>query len=365
MATEGLPAVADQLGELRRAVDASDKKLVHVLGQRAELARRIGDLKAAASRPTYVPDRERAILDRVDGLNQGPLSSEHIRGIFREIISACRSLETPERVAFLGPAYTFSHEAARSHFGRSASYVPSDSFRAVFSQVECGDVAYGVVPVENSTSGTIGETLDLFAEHDVSIFSEVAVHVSHNLISACIQDSYSEVFSHAQALHQCRDWLAQHLPAATLHEVASTAEAARRARAQQAAAAIGTVAAAEAYDLEVIHRNIQDVPANRTRFYVIAQHPAPHTGHDRTALLVAIRDRVGALHDLLGIVRNHDLNLSFIQSRPSRTKPGDYLFFLEFDGHPDDPNAAEALAELGQTTALARVLGAWPVSQNG
>ncbi len=364
LATEGLPAVADQLGELRRAIDASDDELVRLLSERADVVRRIGELKAAAATPTYAPDRERTILDGVAEINPGPLSAEHIRDIFREIISACRSLEEPERVAFLGPACTFSHEAARAHFGRSASYLPAESFRAVFAQVERGDAAYGVVPVENSTSGTIGETLDLFAEHEVSIFSEVVVHISHNLLSTAVQDSYDEVFSHAQALHQCRDWLARHLPATTLHEVASTAEAARRASDKASTAAIGTVAAAEAYDLTVVQRNIQDITANRTRFYVIARQPSPRTGHDRTALLVAIRDRVGALHDLLGIIRSHDINLSFIQSRPSRTKPGDYLFFLELGGHPADANVAEALGELGQTSVLARVLGAWPVDHS-
>lgn len=361
IAMEGLLAVADQLDELRRAIDSSDDELVRALAERARIVRRIGALKAEAASPTYAPDRERTILDRVVNLNSGPLSAEHIRDIFREIISACRSLEEPERVAFLGPAFTFSHEAARAHFGRSASYLPSDSFRTVFAQVEHGDAAYGVVPVENSTSGTIGETLDLFAEHEVSIFSEVVVHISHNLLAMRSENSYEEVFSHAQALHQCRDWLARHLPGATLHEVASTAEAARRANEEPGTAAIGTLAAAEAYGLRVVHRHIQDISANRTRFYVIAHQPAPRTGHDRTALLVAIRDRVGALHDLLGIVRNHDINMSFIQSRPSRTKPGDYLFFLELSGHPDDSNVAEALRELNQTSVLARVLGAWPV----
>ena len=361
-ATEDLPAVADQLDELRRAVDASDDELVRLLSERAAVVRRIGDLKAASAAPSYAPDRERAILDRVTAANPGPLRTAHIRDIFREIISACRSLEEPERVVFLGPAYTFSHEAARAHFGRSASYLPAESFRAVFAHVERGDAAYGLVPVENSTSGTIGETLDLFSEHEVSIFGEVVVPISHNLIATAIQDSYATVFSHAQALHQCRDWLARQLPAATRHEVASTAEAAQRASAQPGSAAIGTVAAAEAYGLTVVRQHIQDIAANRTRFYVIARQRAGRTGNDHTALLVAIRDRVGALHDMLGILRSHDVNLSFIQSRPSRTKPGDYLFFLELTGHPDDANVEEALAELSRTSVLARILGAWPVN---
>ena len=354
--------MADQLHELRRAVDASDDALVRLLSERAAIVRRVGVLKAEASSPSYDPDRERAILDRVTAHNPGPLSAANIRDIFREIISACRSLEEPERVVFLGPAYTFSHEAARAHFGRSASHLPVDSFREVFAHVEREDAAYGLVPVENSTSGTIGETLDLFAEHEVSICGEVVVPISHNLIATSVEDSYATVFSHAQALHQCRDWLARQLPSATRHEVASTSEAAQRASAQPGTAAIGTVAAAEAYGLTVVRRHIQDIAANRTRFYVIARRPARRSGRDRTALLVAIRDRVGALHDMLGMLRNHDVNLSFIQSRPSRTKPGDYLFFLELTGHPEDANVEQALAELTQTSVLARLLGAWPVN---
>lgn len=361
-ATEDLPAVADQLDELRRAVDASDDELVRLLSERAGVVSRIGALKSASASPAYSPDRERVILDRVAAQNPGPLSAAHIRDIFREIISACRSLEEPERVVFLGPAYTFSHEAARAHFGRSAGYLPAESFREVFAHVERGDAAYGLVPVENSTSGTIGETLDLFSEHDVAICGEVVVPISHNLIATTIEDTYTTVFSHAQALHQCRDWLARQLPAATRHEVASTSEAAQRASGQPGTAAIGTVAAAEAYRLTVVRRHIQDLAANRTRFYVIARRPASRTGRDRTALLVSIRDRVGALHDMLGMLRSHDVNLNFIQSRPSRIKPGDYLFFLELTGHPDDPNVGEALAELARTSVLARVLGAWPVN---
>ena len=360
-ATEDLPAVADQLDELRRAVDASDDELVRLLSKRAAVVRQIGTLKAAAASPSYAPDRERAILDRVTAANPGPLSAAHIRDIFREIISACRSLEEPERVVFLGPAYTFSHEAARTHFGRSASYLPADSFRDVFAHVERGDAAYGLVPVENTTSGTIGETLDLFSEHEVSICGEVVVPISHNLIATAIEDSYATVFSHAQALHQCRDWLARQLPTATRHEVASTSEAAQRASAHPGTAAIGTVAAAEAYGLMVVRRHIQDIAANRTRFYVIARRPASRTGRDRTALLVSIRDRVGALHDMLGMLRSHDVNLSYIQSRPSRRRPGDYLFFLELTGHPDDANVEQALDELARTSVLARVLGAWPI----
>ena len=354
--------MADQLDELRRKVDALDAELVRLLSGRAAVVVQIGVLKGALAAPTFAPDRERAILDRVTARNPGPLSAAHVQDIFREIISACRSLQASESITFLGPAYTFSHEAARAHFGRSASYLPADSFREVFANVERGDAAFGLVPVENSTSGTVGETLDLFSEHEVSIFGEVIVPVAHNLIATAIQDSYTAVFSHAQALHQCRDWLARHLPSATRHEVASTAEAAQRASIQPGTAAIGTVAAAEAYGLMVVRRRIQDIAANRTRFYVLARRPASRTGQDRTALLVAIRDRVGALHDMLGMLRSHDVNLSFIQSRPSRTKPGDYLFFLELTGHPDDANVEQALAELARTSVLARVLGAWPVN---
>ncbi len=355
----------DPIDDLRQAIDDADAELVELLARRADIVRRIGGLKAANDVPTFAPAREREILQRVADLNPGPFNDEHIRSIFREVISASRSLEEPERVAYLGPRHTFSHQAAERHFGRSAAAVPLASFRAVFDQVERSEQTYGVVPIENSTSGTIGETLDLLSEHDVHIYSEVILPVSHNLLASDTRDTYEVVYSHAQVLQQCRDWLARNLPSARTVEMASTGEAAKRAVAEAGAAAIGPLTAAEAYGLTPISTNIQDVATNSTRFYVIGKRPGAPTGKDRTALMLSVHDRVGALHDVLGTVRRHDINLSFIQSRPVRTRPGEYHFFLELAGHPEDANVAQAVKELRESTALTRILGAWPIDQAG
>ena len=356
------PTVPESLDDLRREIDAIDDRLVEALGQRAKVAARIAALKAGTATPSLAPERERAILARVAELDASPFGTEHIRAIFREIFSASRSLEEPERVAYLGPPFTFSHQAAQLHFGHSAEFVPMGSFRDVFDGVDTRDTAYGVLPIENSTSGTIGETLDLLSEHEVSIFSEIHLPISHSLLALEGRNEYTIIYSHAQVLMQCRQWLALQMPRAQLIEAPSSADAAERAAGDPDTAAIGPESAGQAYGLAVIHRNIQDIAANRTRFYVIAKRPAPRSGRDKTAMVIAVHDRVGALHDVLAVLRNHAVNLSFIQSRPSRTRPGDYLFFLELQGHPDDASVGSALDGLADTAVLSRVLGAWPAS---
>ena len=356
----GAGCVAQTLDSLRRAIDAIDAELVKLLARRGQIVAEIAALKAETATPALAPDRERAVLARVSKLNPGPFPDHHLRAIFHEIISASRSLEEPERVAYLGPPYTFSHQAAQRRFGHSASFVPLGSFRDIFDHVDRGEEAYGVVPIENSTSGTIGETLDLLFDRDLHVFGEIVLPISHNLLASEVRAEYAIVYSHAQALHQCRDWLARNMPAVPTAELTSTAQAARRAASEPGAAAIGPLSAAEAYELLPIQRNIQDVATNRTRFYVIAKRPAPRTGNDKTALVLAVHNRIGALHDILGIIRDNQIDLSFIQSRPSRTTPGEYLFFLELAGHPDDDNVTTALGELREACILARVLGAWP-----
>ena len=355
--------MSESLDDLRRAIDAIDADLVNLLAQRAQQVKLIGERKAEVDAPAFVPDRESTILERVTRLNPGPFEAAHVRSIFREIISAGRNLEEPERVAHLGPAFTFSHEAALEHFGRSAGFVPLPTLRDVFEQVERGEATYGVVPVENSTSGTVGETLDLFPDHDVHVCSEIKLSISHNLFALERRTDYRVVYSHAQALQQCRIWLAHNMPGVTTTEVASTSEAARRAASEPGSAAIGPASAGDAHHLITIHRNIQDIVANQTRFYVIAARSATRGGSDKTALMLTVQDRVGALHDVLGVVRDHDINLTFIQSRPSRIKPGDYLFFLELSGHPDDALVEAALGGLNDVCVSIRVLGAWPVNQ--
>ena len=353
--------MSESLDDLRHDIDSLDKRLVTLLSRRAELVRRIGHLKADAGAPVFDPGRERDVLDRVATLNPGPYDDDHVRAIFREIMSASRSLEEPPKVGYLGPPHTFSHQAAQQHFGRLANLTPLGSFRDIFDFVDRSPRVWGVVPIENTTSGTIGETLDLFVTRWVHIQAEIQLPVSHNLLALAGSSDWVRVYSHPHAIAQCRGWIERRLGTTPIIEVASTAEAARRAAEEPNAAAIGPLSAAEAFGLDVLHRDIQDMASNRTRFYVITDQPAARTGRDKMALMVAVHDRVGALHDVLSCLRAHDLNLSFIQSRPSRMKPDDYIFFLEMMGHPDETPVQEALRVLSESTVLTRVLGAWPV----
>ena len=353
--------MSESLDEVRRDIDALDEQLVKLLGQRAELVRKIGHLKADSGTPVFDPGRERDVLARVTSINPGPYDDAHIQAIYREIMAASRSLEEPPRVGYLGPPHTFSHQAAQQYFGRIADLTPLSSFSDIFDFVDRSPRVSGVVPIENTTSGTIGETLDLFVTRNVHIQAEVQLPVSHNLLAISDAGDWSGVYSHPHAIAQCRGWIQRHLGTTPLIEVASTAEAARRAAGEPNTAAIGPLSAAEAFGLEVLQQDIQDVASNRTRFYVIGDKPSARTGQDKMALMVAVHDRVGALHDVLSCLRDHDLNLSFIQSRPSRLKPDDYIFFLEMMGHPDEAPVQEALRVLGASTVLTRVLGAWPV----
>lgn len=351
--------MSQSINELRLAIDAVDERLVELLVERAEIVHKIGHVKSVAGEPVLDLDREQHVLKRISELNPGPYADEHLHAIFREIMSASRDLEGPVQVAYLGPPHTFSHQAALQHFGRSAELVPMGSFNEIFDYVDRSPGAAGVVPIENTTSGTIGETLDLFATHNAHIKAEVNLPISHNLIAASTSKTWATIYSHPQALAQCRAWLDRTVPGIPTMEVSSTAEAARRAVQEPGTAAIGPLSAAEANGLEVVHQDIQDLASNQTRFYVLGDAPAPASGQDKVALMVAVSDRVGALHDVLGNLREKDLNLSFIQSRPSRLKPGDYLFFLELEGHPDEPAVTEAINTLVSETVVVRILGAW------
>lgn len=353
--------MSESLDDLRQHIDSLDEQLVTLLSQRASFVRRIGHLKADSGTPVFDPGRERDVLARVTALNAGPYDDDHIQAIYREVMAASRSLEEPPRVGYLGPPHTFSHQAAEQHFGRLANLTPLNSFSDIFEFVDRSPRVWGVVPIENTTSGTVGETLDLFVTRTVHIQAEIQLPVSHNMLAPTGSTGWDRVYSHPHAIAQCRGWIQRHLGATPVIEVASTAEAARRAAKETTAAAIGPLSAAEAFGLEVLHQGIQDVASNRTRFYVIGDKPAARTGRDKMALMVAVHDRVGALHDVLSCLRTHDLNLSFIQSRPSRLKPDDYIFFLEMMGHPDESHVQDALGVLSESTVLTRVLGAWPV----
>lgn len=350
----------NELEVLRREIDLIDSELVALLNRRAEVALRIARHKAQTGTSIYAPDRERQVLDRVLSASSGPLKPEHIRSIYREILSASRALQRKLRVAYLGPPATFSHEAAIKLFGDAAELVPVASIRDVFLETERGGTDYGVVPVENSTEGSVLYTLDSFIDSELKACAELSLPIVQNLLARCRKEEIRTVYSHPQALAQCRGWLAANLPRAELVQSLSTVRAAEQAAADPTGAAISPAMAAEIYGLEILEAGIQDYPNNITRFLVIGPASPGPTGRDRTAVMVSIKDRVGALHDMMEVFAEAGVNLSHIQSRPSKRKAWDYLFFMEMDGHASDPNVRSALERLEQQGATVKVLGSWP-----
>lgn len=350
----------NELEVLRREIDLIDSELVALLNRRAEVALRIARHKAQTGTSIYAPDRERQVLDRVLSASSGPLKPEHIRSIYREILSASRALQRKLRVAYLGPPATFSHEAAIKLFGDAAELVPVASIRDVFLETERGGTDYGVVPVENSTEGSVLYTLDSFIDSELKACAELSLPIVQNLLARCRREEIRTVYSHPQALAQCRGWLAANLPRAELVQSLSTVRAAEQAAADPTGAAISPAMAAEIYGLEILEAGIQDYPNNITRFLVIGPASPGPTGRDRTAVMVSIKDRVGALHDMMEVFAEAGVNLSHIQSRPSKRKAWDYLFFMEMDGHASDPNVRSALERLEQQGATVKVLGSWP-----
>jgi chorismate mutase / prephenate dehydratase len=358
------PADASKLAgldRLRGEIDAINVKLVRLLNRRAKVAQAIGHLKQAGGAAIYQPARERAVLDRVAELNAGPLMGEHLRRIFVEIISACTALEHPLRVAYLGPEYTYSHEAARMRFGSSAQFAAQPSITAVFAALDTGRADFGVVPVENSTEGSVTLTLDLLIDTPLVIIGEVLLPIRHALMSRAGDAAVIRaIYSHQQSLGQCRNYLAANFPHCRLEAAASNAAAAERAAGEPDAAAIASEAAAAPYGLRVVARNIQDSAQNTTRFLVIGSHPAGRSGADKTTALFAVRDEVGALNQALNIFARNRINISKIESRPLRSRPWEYLFFVDLSGHRQDPGLMRALAALERKALFLKVLGSYP-----
>ncbi len=354
------------LQELREQIDAIDHELVRLLCRRARVSQQIGRLKGErageGNEPRiYEPDREAQVYAQVEAANEGPLPNDALRAIYREILSASRALQRPLRVAYLGPIATFTYEAAKRHFGSSTVLVSCPTISDVFLETQRQAVDYGVVPVENSTEGAVTYTLDRFLDSDLQVCAEISLRVSHFLLAKGSLDQITRVYSHPQALAQCRSWLAQHLPHATLLETSSTAQAAQMVQ-DERSAAISTEASSAVYGLPIVARHIEDNPTNVTRFLVIGRHMSAPTGHDRTAVVFAVHDRAGALRDALTWFADNDINLTRIESRPSRRRLWEYVFFVDLDGHPDDDAVKNALDGLAQSCPFVRILGAWPVS---
>jgi chorismate mutase/prephenate dehydratase len=352
--------MSDPLKQIRGKIDALDKRLVRLLSARARLAQRIGRLKEGVA---YRPEREAQVLRSILAENRGPLSDAALARLFTEIISACRALEDSMTVAYLGPQGTFSQEAAAKHFGGLTTLTPCGSIDEVFRQVETGAAGYGVVPVENSTEGAIGRTLDLLLSTPAMICGEVMLPIRQCLMSRSGRlGDIRKLYSHAQSFSQCQQWLARNLPRAGRVAVVSNAEAARLAARERGAAAIGPRTAAALYGLKLIARNIEDEGKNTTRFLVIAEHDAAPSGRDKTSLVMSARNVPGAMHELLTPLAANQVSMTRLESRPSRTGLWEYVFYVDIEGHQQDPNVARAFAELKQKASLLKILGSYPAA---
>ncbi len=351
------------LAELRKKIDAIDQRILELINQRASVAVEVAKTKMAAGENDcfYRPDREAMVLRRIQELNQGPLANDTVARFFRELMSACLALEKPVLVAYLGPEGTFTQQAAFKHFGHAAQVEPATTIDEIFKMVENGHCQFGVVPVENSSEGMITNTLDRFTISPLQICGEVEVRIHHNLMGNVerLQD-ISEIFSHQQSLAQCRKWLDKNLPDVKRTAVDSNAEAARLAACQPKTAAVAGEVAADLYQLHILERNIEDQADNTTRFLIIGHQTAASTGNDKTSLLVSTGNKPGALHAILRPFADYGISLTRIESRPSRQGVWDYVFFIDFNGHCQDPAVSKALDELRGKVNLVKVLGSYP-----
>ena len=355
------------LADLRVQIDALDKELLALLNRRALVAEQVGEVKKREGTPFFRPDRVAQVIENIQKSNQGPLKNEHVAAVWREIMSACLALESPIRVAYLGPVGTFTEQAALQFFGASIEHVPCASIDEVFRATAAGSASYGVIPVENSTEGMVSRSLDLLLNSPLHIVGEVSLMVKHNLLR--LSDSLERieaVFAHPQALAQCQGWLNTHLPNVERRAASSNAEGARLATTNPAWAGIASERAASQFALHTAAHAIQDDAFNRTRFAVICLPqtlPAPPASHkDCTSLVVSVPNRPGAVHDILGPLKNHGVSMSRFESRPARSGQWEYYFYIDLQGHPSQEPVKAALADLQQLCAFYKVLGTYPVS---
>ncbi len=354
--------MSEELNKLRVSIDEIDAQMLKLLNQRAEVAQRIGHLKSGVA---YKPEREAEVLRGVMEKNPGPLSDATAAYLFREIMSACLALERPVQVAHLGPPGTFSEAAAIKHFGHAAEVVPCASFDEVIRRAESGTVGFAIVPVENSTEGAIGKSLDLMLQTPLHVCGEVMLRIHHHLLarSAAVDFmSIKRVYSHPQSLAQCHLWLAANLPHAERVPASSNAEAARLAQIEPDTAAIAGEAAAGRYGLARVAQNIEDEPSNTTRFLVLGNLQAEATGKDKTSLAMSAKNQPGAIHELLAPLAAHGVSMTRLESRPSRTANWEYYFFVDIEGHRNDPPVAQALREIEAKALHLKVMGSYPVA---
>jgi len=351
-----------KLERARREIDRIDVRIVDLLNQRARLAVEISHQKRRSNLPVFAPDRESKLFRRLKRLGKdGPLPQSALLAIYREIISASIALQATQKIAFFGPVGTFTHQAAREQFGSAATYLPVRGITDVFREVERGRADYGVVPIENSTEGVVNHTLDMFTDTQVKICAEISLRVSQNLLSReSSLAAIKKIYTHPQPLAQCRFWLDGNLPEVEIVEVSSTAKAAQMAVKAKGSAAIASRLAAKLHGLHILAREIEDDRENRTRFLVLGRHLSGPTGNDKTSLMLAIKDSVGALHRILKPFARYGINLTSIESRPSRKGIWNYIFFIDCLGHISDPRLKKALAALKPLASDLQVLGSYP-----
>ncbi|OGP56509.1 MAG: chorismate mutase [Deltaproteobacteria bacterium RBG_13_52_11b] len=349
------------LKTLREEIEAVDSQILQLLNERAEIVLDVGSVKREANMDFYDPQREREILYRLGLKNSGLFPQQAVSSVFREIISACRSLETELAAAYFGPPGTHTHLACLHHFGNSINAQPKEGIEDVFEAVERERANYGVVPVENSTEGSVDRTLDMFIDWDVKICAEVYLRISHEFLSRNGRsDTVRKIYSHPQALGQCRHWVRKNFPHAQLIETGSTSKAAEMAAGEEDAAAIASSFAGHLYGLKVIASHIEDSLHNVTRFFVLGKQANERTGRDKTSLVFSISHTPGSLYEILKIFSEREINLTKIESRPMRGKPWEYVFFVDFDGHATDDPIDEAVSELKKTVLLMKLLGSYP-----
>jgi len=360
------PIADPALLALRDQIDGIDRQLLDLLNQRAKVAEQVGEIKRRDGTPFFRPDRVAQVIAKIKGANQGPLKGEHVAAIWREIMSACLALESPQRVAVLGPVGTFCEQAAIEYFGGAADLIYCSSFDEVFHATASGSAQYGVVGVENMTEGVVTRSLDLFLHTPTHVVGEVSLLIRHNLLRQTDSlEGVQAVLAHPQALAQCQNWLNKHLPDAERRAVSSNAEGARLAAENPSFVALASERAATLFGLHIVAHAVQDEAYNRTRFAVICLPQTmampPASSHDCTSLVVSVPNRPGAMHDLLVPLKKHGVSMTRLESRPARTGQWEYYFYMDLDGHPSQPHVAAALAELRELCAFYKVIGAYPL----
>ena len=349
------------LERLRKETDEIDNEILRVLNKRAVTVIEIAHIKRNEKTKFYSPEREREILDRLTTLNKGPFPNDTLKVIYREILSASLSLEEPLKVAYFGPLATYTHLAALRHFGSSASFLPVESIKGVFDAVDSVKAEFGVVPIENSNEGVVSSTLDLFMDYDLKVSAEVMLEISHNLLSKSgDKTKIKKVYSNPQASAQCKRWLESNLPGIPVLESTSTAKAAEISSHDNEAAAIAGELAAKIYDLHFIEKNIGDSKYNYTRFLIISKEYPQKTGKDKTSIMFSIKDKPGALYDILLPFKKAKINLTKIESRPSKRKAWEYIFFVDMEGHVDDKKVRKAIDSIKDNCLYVKILGSYP-----